>query len=105
MTTLVDAERTIDFRVPPGAEATAPPERRGLARDEVRMRVNSPARSHTRVSAPARPPHSGDLVAVNTTRTLAAALQVWRDEPRDALMHVAGELDDGSWLIEVRRRR
>ena len=36
------------FVLPPGSEATAPPEARGLARDEVRMAVVTPERTHHR---------------------------------------------------------
>ena len=36
------------FRLPPGSEATAPPEARGLARDEVRMAVVTSERTYHR---------------------------------------------------------
>lgn len=94
-----------DFAVPPGCEATAPPERRGLARDQVRLMVAAPDEIvHTRFVRLADHLKAGDLVVVNTSRTVAAALQVWREPSRDTLMHVAGELDDGTWLVELRRR-
>jgi S-adenosylmethionine:tRNA ribosyltransferase-isomerase len=101
---MVDLERaTVDFALPDGAEARMPPERRGLARDEVRLLVARPGRvTHTKFRG--LPVHldPGDLVVVNTSATLAAALRVWREDQQDSLMHVAGELDDGSWVVELR---
>ena len=59
----------------PLAEATAPPERRGIARDSVRLLVGRPGgvehaifRDLPRLLAP------GDLLVVNTSATLPAAL-------------------------------
>jgi len=93
----------LDFTVPAGAEARMPPERRGLARDAVRLLVARPGRvTHTRFRG--LPVHldRGDLVVVNTSATLAAALRVWREVRHGSLMHVAGELDDGAWIVELR---
>jgi S-adenosylmethionine:tRNA ribosyltransferase-isomerase len=45
----------------------------------------------------------GDLVVVNTSATLPAATRAVVDGTRVAPVHVAGDLDDGSWVVEVRR--
>jgi S-adenosylmethionine:tRNA ribosyltransferase-isomerase len=89
--------------VPVGGEASRPPERRGLRRDGVRLLVASAdgIRHGTFTDLPqllAR----GDLVVVNTSATLPAAV-----DARDAAgvtrrVHVSTELDDGSWVVEVR---
>ncbi|HRD63551.1 MAG TPA: S-adenosylmethionine:tRNA ribosyltransferase-isomerase, partial [Nocardioides sp.] len=55
--------------------ATAPPEARGLARDEVRMAVVTSERTHHR-QARELPLwlEPGDLLVVNTSATLPSAL-------------------------------
>ncbi|HRK47186.1 MAG TPA: S-adenosylmethionine:tRNA ribosyltransferase-isomerase, partial [Nocardioides sp.] len=76
--------------------ATAPPEARGLARDEVRMAVVTSERTHHR-QARELPLwlEPGDLLVVNTSATLPSALP--------GGVHVSAELDDGSWVVELRR--
>jgi S-adenosylmethionine:tRNA ribosyltransferase-isomerase len=94
----------LDFVVPAGAEATAPPERRGLSRDGVRMLVarGRDATHHVVADLPdVLAP--GDLVVVNTSATLPAALDAARGDGRIQPLHVATELDDGQWVVEVRR--
>ncbi len=92
------------FVLPPGAEAHEPPERRGLARDGVRLLVARPGdivhrrfRDLPGLLAP------GDLVVVNTSATLPAAIDARRGDGRALRLHVAGELDDGRWVVEPRR--
>jgi len=103
MSPLLHAAR-LDFVVPAGAEATAPPERRGLSRDGVRMLVarGTDATHHVVADLPdlLAP---GDLVVVNTSATLPAALDAARGDGRIQPLHVATELDDGRWVVEVRR--
>jgi S-adenosylmethionine:tRNA ribosyltransferase-isomerase len=92
------------FAPPAGSEATAPAERRGLQRDGVRLLVASDAVvAHRRFRDLPELLAPGDVVVVNTSATLPAALRVWRRCDHDALIHVAGALDDGSWVIEPRR--
>ena len=43
----------------------------------------------------------GDLVVVNTSATLAAAVDGQRDDGRDVTVHFSTALDDGTWLVEV----
>jgi S-adenosylmethionine:tRNA ribosyltransferase-isomerase len=45
----------------------------------------------------------GDIVVVNTSETLPAALDGRRPDGRMAVVHVSTALDDGSWVVEVRR--
>ena len=102
MTTL--ARPTTSFRLPAGAEATAPAERRGIARDGVRLLIASP---HAVTHAHFRdlPDHlaPGDLLVVNTSGTLPAALDAVRHTGDRPVVHVASERDDGTWVVEVRR--
>jgi S-adenosylmethionine:tRNA ribosyltransferase-isomerase len=92
------------FRLPSGSEATSTPEQRGLARDEVRLLVarNSGMR-HVRFRDLPEHLDAGDLVVVNTSATLPAALSIARGGGEATVLHVAGELDTGEWVVEVRR--
>jgi S-adenosylmethionine:tRNA ribosyltransferase-isomerase len=92
---------SVDFTVPERAEATMPPEARGLARDEVRMLVASPdGMRHRRVLDLPEVLRPGDLVVVNTSATLPAAVTL---ADRSGSVHVSTQLDDGDWVVEPRR--
>jgi S-adenosylmethionine:tRNA ribosyltransferase-isomerase len=85
------------------AEATATPESRGLARDEVQMLVARPgSQIHRRVGDLPDELRPGDLLVVNTSGTLPAAVDLERDRAGQSL-HVSTQLDDGAWVVEVRR--
>ena len=85
------------------AEATATPESRGLARDEVQMLVARPgSQTHRRVRDLPDELRPGDLLVVNTSGTLPAAVDLERDRVGQSL-HVSTQLDDGAWVVEVRR--
>jgi S-adenosylmethionine:tRNA ribosyltransferase-isomerase len=92
----------IRFDLPDELSASAPPEARGLARDEVRLLVASPSGVHHTVfaslGAHLRP---GDLLVVNTSGTLPAAVDA-RRAGRPIVVHFATALDDGAWIVELR---
>lgn len=93
----------VDFTLPAGLEATAPPEHRGLARDQVRLLVATPERTtHTRFTTLPDHLRAGDLVVVNTSATLPAALDGERPGLGPVAVHVATALDDGVWVVELR---
>jgi len=98
----------VDFLLPECAEATVPPEARGLARDEVRMLVASPdGMQHRQVLDLPEVLRPGDLLVVNTSATLPAAVEVIGldklDHPEVGSLHVSTQLDDGDWVVEPRR--
>ena len=94
----------MDFVVPAEAEARAPAERRGLSRDGVRMLVaRGTDVGHQVVTDLPGVLAPGDLVVVNTSATLPAALDAARGDGRIQPLHVASELDDGRWVVELRR--
>ena len=87
-----------------------PPEARGLARDGVRLAVATPGGvAHARARDLVEHLHPGDLLVVNTSATLPAALDVTRQQNRPGPhrqgrwgLHVSTELDDGTWVVELR---
>lgn len=98
----------VDFVLPESAQAREPAEARGIARDGVRMLVAAPTGAHhARVRDLADLLEPGDLLVVNTSATLPAALEARRmDRPRVAggtvPLHVGDELADGRWVVELR---
>jgi S-adenosylmethionine:tRNA ribosyltransferase-isomerase len=96
------------FELPGELSATSPPEARGLARDEVRLLVADGRRPvrHTRFRELGRHLRPGDLLVVNTSATLAAALDGTRfgggRRILPTVVHVATQLDDGRWVVELR---
>ncbi len=93
------------FSLPPGSEATAPPERRGVPRDGVRLLVARPALvEHRRFHDLPDLLEPGDLMVVNTSATLPAAIGGRHPDGRRALVHVSTALGQGDWVVEIRRR-
>lgn len=95
---------TTRFRLPPGSDATAPPELRGLERDQVRLLVARPTGvQHLRFRDLPTQLHPGDLLVVNTSATVAAALDARRSDGSPVVVHVAGPGREDTWTVEVRR--
>jgi S-adenosylmethionine:tRNA ribosyltransferase-isomerase len=91
------------FDDPGTATAPAPPEARGLARDGVRLLVAGRAGvTHARFSDLPSFLEPGDLVVVNNSATLAAELDGILVGSGPVVVHAATELDDGSWVVELR---
>jgi S-adenosylmethionine:tRNA ribosyltransferase-isomerase len=86
----------------PVRSATEPPEARGLARDEVRLLVARPRGvEHATFRDLAGFLEPGDLVVVNTSGTLPAAVDGVR-AGQAVTVHVSTALDDGTWAVELR---
>lgn len=93
---------SIRFPAPDDRTAAEPAEARGLRRDGVRLLVAAPA-GVTHTSFRHLPDHlaPGDLVVVNNSATVAGEADgLWRGRP--VVVHVATELEDGSWVVELR---
>jgi len=94
--------RELEFAVPRELEASAPPEAYGRSRDEVWLlaghRSSGDVEHHDFADLPdlLRP---GDVVVVNTSATIPAAV----DAARDLVVHVSTGLPDGSRLVELRK--
>lgn len=91
------------FVLPPDSEAAAPAERRGLARDGVRLLVARPEGvRHVAFVDLAEQLDAGDVVVVNTSATLPAAVDAHRRGHRTSALHISTELENGAWVVEVR---
>ena len=91
------------FDLPPDLEATEPAEARGMTRDAVRMMVaykRDRRLIHAHFSELPRYLDSGDLVVVNTSGTLAAAVDAVK---RDLTVHLSTQLPADLWVVELRR--
>ena len=84
--------------------ASQPPEARGLTRDGVRLLAATPdGLVHARFRDLPRFLSPGDLLVVNTSATLAAALPAQRAGGRAVTVHLSNQLDNGTWLVELRQ--
>ncbi len=92
------------FDLPPELQAHEPPYARGLERDEVRLMRSLPCTAPTDHHAYdladlLRP---GDLVVINTSGTVAAAVDARRPDGARLEVHVSTRLPAGLWLVEAR---
>jgi S-adenosylmethionine:tRNA ribosyltransferase-isomerase len=95
-----------DFELPTELEASVPPEARGLTRDAVRMLVATRSDGglvHTYFSQLPRLLDEGDLVVVNTSGTLAAALDGKTRTGMPIEVHLSTRLPAGLWSAELRK--
>jgi len=94
-----------DFTLPPELEATEPPEVALGRRDAVRLMVSmgswDPVHSHASELASFLDP--GDLVVVNTSATVPAAVDAVARGGEYVVVHLSTELPTGLWLVELRR--
>ena len=114
---MMDLSGALDFKLPPELEAGEPPEARGLARDGVRLMVSyslTDARAANHFRAEQRIVHtrfhrlpefleSGDLLVINTSGTLTAALDATRADGTPLELHLSTHLPTDLWSVELRR--
>lgn len=95
----------LDFEVPPELAAPAPAELRGSGRDDVRLMVARPDperiehrnfRELPSILAP------GDLVVINTSATVPAALDGRRHDGTELRLHLSTQLPGDLWSVELR---
>ena len=99
----------VAFNLPERLEAHATPEERGLARDDVRMLVarGSDGRlTHSRARDLPDFLRAGDLVVINTSATLPAALPARRADGTELELRLSTPLpgaSDDRWVVELRK--
>lgn len=95
----------LDFELPPELEASAPPEARGLGRDDVRLMVSyvdGDRVTHSRFPDLGDFLEAGDVLAINTSSTMKAALPAVRDDGSGIGLHLSTHLPGGVWTVEAR---
>src|SRR6476659_1543812 len=94
-----------DFVVPRSCEAHEPAEARGLARDEVRLMVATRSNEkleHARFHDLPRFLRAGDLLVVNTSAQIPAAVAATRPDGKKLELRLSTPMPDGRWLAELR---
>lgn len=96
----------IKFELPPELQAHEPPEARGLARDKVRLMVSHYLDNrveHKRFRDLATVLEPGDVLVINTSGTLNAAIPVEGTDGTELVIHLSTQLEPGVWVVELRR--
>jgi S-adenosylmethionine:tRNA ribosyltransferase-isomerase len=105
----------LDFELPSALVAHEPPEARGLTRDGVRLLVTNPGDDSVRHATVRDLPdylRAGDVLVVNASATINAALDAWRPAvgslPDEMIaLHLSSPVpdatDDRRWVVELRR--
>jgi S-adenosylmethionine:tRNA ribosyltransferase-isomerase len=95
----------LDFELPPGLEASVPPEEQGTERDQVRLMVGHRSTGEIVDDVFASLPgylRSGDALVINTSATIPAALTAVTASGREVVVHLSTRLEEGLWTVEVR---
>lgn len=99
-------ENFLDFTLPPELEAHEPPEARGLRRDEVRLMVSYRCDDrlvHAEFRDVPEFLRAGDVLVINTSGTLPAALTATRADGTGLRLHLSTRLSDDVWSVELRK--
>ena len=95
----------LDFTLSNELEASQPPEGRGLRRDQVRLMVSTLADCTIRHTHFYELPDflaPGDVLAINTSATRNAALNIHRADGTELELHLSTPLSDEVWAVELR---
>ncbi len=96
---------SLDFTLPVELEASQPPEARGLERDQVRLMVSKVSDDqviHTRFRQISEYLDPGDVLVINTSGTLNAALNARRSDGMSVELHLSTHLPGDKWVVELR---
>ena len=95
----------LNFTLSSTLEAGEPPEARGLERDEVRLMVSHISTNqveHTRFRQIGYFLEPGDVLVINTSGTLNAALPAIRSDGTHLELHLSTHLPTNRWVVEMR---
>lgn len=100
----VAAPRPLEFEVPSELTAPAPAELRGRGRDDVRLMVARRGEEirHRRFQELSSILQPGDLVVINTSATLPAALDAICKDGTRLRLHLSTQLPGELWTVELR---
>jgi S-adenosylmethionine:tRNA ribosyltransferase-isomerase len=99
--------RALSFELPPELEAGEPPEARGLSRDQVRLlvsRLDDDRLFHTVFREIPQFLEAGDVLVINTSGTMNAALNATGADGTSLELHLSTHLPGDLWSVEVRER-
>ncbi len=94
-----------DFQLPQELEAGEPPEARGLQRDQVALMVSHIQNDEIVHTTFRRLPcflQAGDVLVINTSGTMNAALPVMRSDGLQLELHLSTRLPADLWSVELR---
>lgn len=98
-------QNTLDFALPPELEASEPPEAHGIPRAHVRLMVSYYATDrivHTRFDDLPNFLDTGDVLVINTSGTMNAALNATREDGTQLELHLSTHLSGDTWVVELR---
>ena len=93
------------FQLPAHLEAAEPPEARGVSRDGVRLlvsHVDTDAIDHTHFHELPGWLSPGDVLVVNTSGTLNAALTATAEGGQTFALHLSTRMPGNFWVVEIR---
>ncbi|MEM1322817.1 MAG: S-adenosylmethionine:tRNA ribosyltransferase-isomerase [Bacteroidota bacterium] len=96
---------SLNFELPATLECAQPTERRGIERDEVRLMISYQHNNelvHTQFRDLAAHLQRGDVLVVNTSGTLKAAVDARRPNGQRVIVHFSTQLSEAAWAVEVR---
>ncbi|MEL6307017.1 MAG: S-adenosylmethionine:tRNA ribosyltransferase-isomerase [Chloroflexota bacterium] len=96
----------LNFVLPSVLEASEPPEARGLARDEVRLMVSYDSTDdvhHAQFRDIGQFLNAGDVLVINTSGTLNAAVPAIRQDGKELTLHLSTRLPANLWIVEMRQ--
>jgi S-adenosylmethionine:tRNA ribosyltransferase-isomerase len=97
---------SLDIELPSELEAGEPPEARGLMRDEVRLMASDASDDrvvHSRFRDLEDFLEAGDVLVINTSGTMSAALEAEREDGTELELHLSTHLPADLWILELRR--
>lgn len=102
---ITTAIKNLDFKLPKKLECALPSELRNLERDEVRLLVShyqTDEISHHQFKNLVDVLIPGDVLVVNTSGTLKAALDAKNKQGQELKVHISNSLEKNQYLIELR---
>lgn len=98
----------LNFQLPDTLQTALPTEVRNINRDEVKLMVSNRKNDdiqHTQFKHIADYLDTGDVLVVNTSGTIKAALNIILPNGQKGSIHLSNQLTDQQWLVEIRQNR
>lgn len=95
----------IQFELPENLACPLPTEERGIRRDDVRLLVtakNGNQIQHSYFHQLTDYLQAGDLLVVNTSATIPAAIPLQFPNGEQGVLHLSNQRKNGHWLVEIR---